>query len=291
MKNILILIIAITLASSSLQGQIYVGAKLGLAPSLMSFESQPNHKSNPIFLNPLAGVMVEIPIVFGFSIQPEVQFVTRGTKLKAIRTGNKAKAIIAEGNYFSDYSLDNLAEPEDRDNGKADEKERFDLPNLYENIKIKLNYVESQLMFKYEFIGGSNGLYLETGPFFSLGIGSKGTSTIVNQDGKKTSDNQLIANDASITENYTDLLKSYPNDLLLDFKPFKGDRQEFQFKKSDMGIAVGAGIYKELDMGRLYFDARILWGLKNINGKANSSASIKSRSAQFSITYLFPLGG
>lgn len=58
-----------------------------------------------------------------------------------------------------------------------------------------------------------------------------------------------------------------------------------------MGIAVGAGIYKELDMGRLYFDARILWGLKNINGKANSSASIKSRSAQFSITYLFPLGG
>ncbi|MBK9024156.1 MAG: hypothetical protein IPL69_09335 [Saprospiraceae bacterium] len=66
MKNILILIIAITLASSSLQGQLYVGAKLGLAPSLMSFESQPNHKSNPIFLNPLAGIMVEIPIVFGF---------------------------------------------------------------------------------------------------------------------------------------------------------------------------------------------------------------------------------
>ena len=72
MKNIIILIIAITLASSSLQGQLYVGAKLGLAPSLMSFESQPNHKSSPIFLNPLAGIMVEIPIVFGFSIQPEV---------------------------------------------------------------------------------------------------------------------------------------------------------------------------------------------------------------------------
>lgn len=291
MKNILFLIITITFTSYSLQGQLYVGAKLGLAPSLMSFESQPNHKSNPTFLNPLAGVMVEIPIVFGFSIQPEVQFVTRGTKLKAIRTGNKAKSIIGEGNYFSDYSLDNLAEPEDRDNGKADEKEQFDLPNLYENIKIKLNYVESQLMFKYEFIGGSSGLYLETGPFFSVGIGSKGTSTIVNQDGKKTSDNQLVANDASITENYTDLLKSYPNDLQLDFKPFKGDRKDFQFKKSDMGIAVGAGIYKELDMGRLYFDARILWGLKNINGKANSSATIKSRSAQFSITYLFPLGG
>lgn len=100
MKNILILIIAITLASSSLQGQLYVGAKLGLAPSLMSFESQPNHKSSPIFLNPLAGIMVEIPIVFGFSIQPEVQFVTRGTKLKAIRTGNKAKAIIAEEIIF-----------------------------------------------------------------------------------------------------------------------------------------------------------------------------------------------
>ena len=291
MKNILVLIIILACSTSSLFSQVYVGAKVGLAPSLLSFQSQPNHKSKPVIFNPLVGVVVEIPVVFGFSVQPEVQFVTRGTNLKAIREGAKAKAIIDEGNYYSDYSEDNLAEPEQRDNGVADEKERYNLPNLYENIKIKLNYLEGQLMFKYEFIGGSSGLYLETGPFFSMGISSKGKSTVVNQDGKKTSDEQLINNDASITENYTDLLKSYDNDLKLDFKPFKDDRNEFKFKKSDMGIAVGAGMYKELNMGRLYFDARILWGLKNINGKENSSATIKSRSAQLSITYLFPLGG
>lgn len=291
MKNILVLIIILTCSSYTLSGQIYVGAKVGLAPSLLSFESQPNHKSKPVIFNPMVGVVVEIPVIFGFSVQPEVQFVTRGTNLKAIREGSKSKAIIDEGNYYSDYSEDNLAEPEQRDNGVADEKERYNLPNLYENIKIKLNYIEGQLMFKYEFIGGSSGLYLETGPFFSMGISSKGKSTVVDQKGKKTSDEQLINSDASITENYTDLLKSYDNDLQLDFKPFKDDRNEFKFKKSDMGIAVGAGLYKELNMGRLYFDARILWGLKNINGKENSSATIKSRSAQLSITYLFPLGG
>ena len=120
---------------------------ISVATSVMSFESQPNHKSNPVIINPLAGVVVEIPIIYGFSVQPEVQFVTRGTNLKAIREGNKAKAIIDEGNYFSDYSIDNLAEPEQRDNGFADEKEQFNLPNLYENIKIKLNYLEGQLMF------------------------------------------------------------------------------------------------------------------------------------------------
>gem|GEM_PF-2142467 len=291
MKNILSIIILMATISAPAFSQIYVGAKLGLAPSLLSFQSQPNHKSNPTFINPLAGVMVEIPIVYGLSIQPELQFVSRGTNLKALRTGNKAKTIIDEGNYFSDYSQDNLAESDDRDNGLADDKEMYDLPNLYENIKIKLNYIEAQLMFKYEFIGGSNGLYLEAGPFYSMGISSKAKSTVVDQNGKKNSDNQLISNDASITENYTDLLKSYPNNLQLDFKPFNGDRKDFNFRKSDMGVAVGAGIYKEMDMGRLYFDARILWGLKNINGKENSSATIKSRSAQISVTYLFPLGG
>lgn len=291
MKNILVLIIILGCSTAPLFSQLYVGAKVGLAPSLLSFQSQPNHKSNPVILNPMVGVVVEIPVIFGFSVQPEVQFVTRGTNLKAIREGNKAKAIIDEGNYYSDYSEDNLAEPEQRDNGIADEKEKYNLPNLYENIKIKLNYIEGQLMFKYEFIGGSSGLYLETGPFYSMGISSKGKSTVVDQNGKKTSGEQLINNDASITENYTDLLKSYDNDLKLDFKPFKDDRNDFKFKKSDMGIAVGAGLYKELNMGRLYFDARILWGLKNINGKENSSATIKSRSAQISLTYLFPLGG
>ena len=56
--------------------------------------------------------MAEIPIVFG-SIQPEVQFVTRGSNLKAYRTGDKAKAVNEE-DYFSDWIiLDNLAKAED----------------------------------------------------------------------------------------------------------------------------------------------------------------------------------
>ncbi|MCO6460549.1 MAG: outer membrane beta-barrel protein [Saprospiraceae bacterium] len=290
MKNIF-LIILIAACSFQSKAQVYLGAKLGLAPSLLSYQSLSNHKSQPSWLNPVAGIMAEIPIVWGFSIQPEVQFVTRGSNLKAYRTGDKAKALIKEGDYFSDYSLDNLAKEEDRDNGFADQTEQFKLPNLYENISVKLNYIEAHLMFKYEFMGGGNGLYIEVGPYYSMGISSKGKSTLVNADGKKTSDTQLVNNDASLTENYTDLIKSYTSDYALNFKPFKGDKQNFTYKKSDMGLAFGAGLYKDLDMGRLYFDGRILWGLKNINGKPNTSSTIKSRSLQISVTYLFPLGG
>lgn len=290
MKNILFLCLLMTITFSS-KAQIYLGGKLGLAPSIMSYQSLPNHKSSPSWINPLAGVMVEIPIVYGLSVQPEVQFVSRGSNLKAIRSGNKSKALIKEGDYFSDYSLDNLAREEDRDNGFAEQTEQFKLPNLYENIKIKLNYIEAHLMFKYEFIGGSNGLYLEAGPYYSMGISSKATSTLVDSKNKKSSDAQLVGNDASLTENYTDLVKSYTSDYYLNSKPFKGDKKDFHYKKSDLGVAVGAGIYKELDAGRLYFDGRILWGLKNINAKANTSSTIKSRSLQLSITYLYPLGG
>lgn len=290
MKNIIILLFIVAFAAPS-TAQVYIGAKLGLAPSLMSYQSLASHKSQPSWLNPIAGVMAEIPIVFGFSIQPEVQFVTRGSNLKAYRTGDKAKAVIKEGDYFSDYSLDNLAKAEDRDNGFAEQTEQFKLPNLYENISVKLNYIEAHLMFKYEFMGGGNGVYVELGPYYSLGISSKGKSTLVNPEGQKTSSTQLTAIDASLTENYTDLIKSYTKDYYLDFKPMKGDKKDFTYKKSDMGLAVGAGLYKDLDFGRLYFDGRLLWGLSNINGKPNTSSTTKSRSLQLSITYLIPLGG
>ncbi len=290
MKKIIIFSLLL-LTSFTIKAQVYLGAKVGLAPSLLSHQSLPNHKSTPMWLNPLAGVIVEIPVVFGFSIQPEVQFVQRGANLKAYRTGDKAKPVIKEGDYFSDYSIDNLANPEDRDNGFADPTEQFKLPNLYENIKIKMNYLEGHLMFKYEFIGGGNGLYVEAGPYYSYAIGSKGTSTLVDEKGKKSSPTPLIEADASTTENYSDLVESYTKEYYLKFKPIKGDKKDFSYKKSDLGVAVGAGLYKELDTGRLYVDGRILWGLQNINSKTTASSAVRSRSLQVSITYLYPLGG
>ncbi len=288
-KSILTIMIMTMSCIASLNAQIYVGAKAGLAPSLFSYQSLPNHTSSPSFLNPLGGVMVEIPIIYGFSIQPEIQYVSRGTSLSAIRSGNKAKVIIKKGDYFSDYSEDNEAKEEDRNNGFADPTERFKLPDLYENIKINLGYIESHLMLKYEFIGGGTGLYIEAGPFYSLGISSSATSTLVDSGGKKTSDTQLIAIDGSTTENYTDLIKSYTNSYILNSKPFTGDKKDVIFKKSDLGLAFGAGMYKDFDSGRFYFDGRILLGLANINGKTNTSSTIKSRSLQLSVFYLFPI--
>ena len=290
MKNKISIAVILFLSMMQLNGQIYVGAKLGVAPSLISYESLPNHTSRIDIINPLAGLMVEIPIIYGFSIQPEIQYVRRGANLKAINSGEKAKVVIKEGNYFSDYSLDNEAREEDNYNGFAERTEQFKLPDLYENMKIKLSYLEAHLMLKYEFIGGGSGLYVEAGPYYAIGIGSKGTSTLVNGEGKVSSNKELTNIDGSLTENYTDLVASYTDIYRLNFQPFKGYKPDHIYKKSDLGIAVGAGLYRELGAGRMYFDARILMGLQNINNRANTSSTIKGRSLQLSATYLFPLG-
>lgn len=290
-KYIFFILLGISIIHINLNAQLYVGAKVGVAPSILKMENLPNHTTSPIFLNPLAGVIVEIPIIFGFSIQPEFQYVSRGTKLKAILDGSKANVVLGEGNYFSDYSLDTDYNQNNRDNGFADQYETFKLPDLYENDLIKLNYVETHLLFKYEFIGGGSGWFIQAGPYYSVGISSKGTGTLIDKDGSKTSsDFNLISNDASITEDYTDLVNSYPNNMQLSFSPFKGDRTSYNFKKGDFGLAVGGGMYKELNNGRLYFDGRILWGTKDFNRREGTSATIKSRSFQLAVTYLFALG-
>lgn len=291
MNKIFIAIAVLIGIQMSVKAQIYVGGKVGIAPSMMLMQKNPNHKSSPKILNMLAGVMVEVPIVGGFSIQPELQFVQKGTNLKP-RKGDKAKIVIPAGTYYSDYSIDQEVRAENNDNGLADEKERYTLPDLYENIKINLNYLESQILFKYEFVGGGSGLYVELGPYFAYGLSSKGTGTLVDSKKKKNSEAELIQNDGTTTDNYTDLVKSSNyTSLKLDFKPFKGDRQEFHYKKFDLGAVVGGGLYKDLGESRLYFDLRLLYGLSNINKVKNSSAKVRNVGAQLSITYLFPLGG
>jgi len=259
---------------------------------MMLIQNNANHKNNPKIFNFLGGVMVEIPVFAGFSIQPEFQFVQKGTKLKAYKSGAKAKVVIPEGTYYSDFTTDPEAKAEDNDNGLANVKETYSLPNLYEDITIKTNYLEGQLLFKYEFVGGGTGLYVELGPYYSLGLKSKGSSTLVDSKGKSKSDNQLVQTNGTNTSSYTDLVKSNPNSKLpLTFDAFKGDRKEYFFKKNDFGVLAGAGIYKDFDESRMYFDLRLLYGLTNLNKVAGSSSKIKNIGAQISITYLYPIGG
>lgn len=292
MKNILIAIAILISVPFIASAQIYVGAKVGLAPNMMLIQNNANHKNSPKVLNFLGGVMVEIPIFAGFSIQPEFQFVQKGTNLKAYKTGTKAKVIIPEGTYYSDYTTDPEAKAEDNDNGLANVKETYSLPNLYENIKIKTNYIEGQLLFKYEFVGGETGLYVELGPYYSIGLKSKGAGTLVDAKGKSKSANQLVQTTGINTTSYTDLAKSNPNNkLLLDFDPFKGNRKEYFFKKNDLGLLAGVGLYKELGESRMYFDLRFLYGLSNLNKVVGNSSKIRNIGTQLSITYLFPIGG
>lgn len=293
MKKLAIIVLCFSILSS-LHSQIYLGGKVGIAPSYFSFQnSQPNHKGGILIPNIMAGIMMEYPVVYGFSIQPEIQFVQRGSNLKANLKDNKGKVVIPEGNYFSD-NANNQKDDATYHNGLPETGETFKLPNLYENIRIKMNYIEAHLMFKYEMIGSSTGFYFEAGPYYSQGLKAKGSSTLIDKDKKKTSPTQLVAYDAAATQSYTDAVKSFPNVNKinrLDFDPFKEERPEYHLKKSDLGVAAGAGIYKELGVGRMYFDLRFLLGLTDIKQKKVTGSSIKSRSAQLSITYLYPIGG
>jgi len=305
MKNLILIITFFICFQQIGKSQIYVGAKVGISPSFINFENDANHISQLKIGQLLGGIMVEIPVYYGFSIQPEFQFVQKGTRLKAITKGSNAKAIIPAGLYYSDYLLGQTdTDSGTNDNGVADETkdktEIYSLPNLYENIKISTNYLEGMLLFKYEFMGGNVGFYTEVGTYYDYGLSAKGTGKLVDDQSNTKSNTPLIQLDGNSTKNYTDLIKSHPLDLFkLDFDPFSTEssdrqskyRKSYALKNSDFGAVIGGGIYMELGESRMYVDLRYLHGLININQLDLANSKVFNRDFQLSLTYLFPLGG
>jgi len=64
----------------------------------------------------------------------------------------------------------------------------------------------------------------------------------------------------------------------------------FDRKKTDVGIAAGAGLEFAMGPGSILLEGRYTWGLTNLNESDNESESLKNRSAFFAAGYSIPLG-
>lgn len=288
---ILLSLLIFALSSTDLHSQLYVGVKVGTGPSFYKFPGKTGpsaefEKNAPKYFNFLAGIMVEYPVFAGFSIQPEIQYLTKGARRIDNRTDDPA---FYQGHYFSD--INNSNENQHR-NGVANEGETFFLPDLYRDIEVKMNYLDIPILLKYEFFGGGQGFYVETGMAFSFGL--KGTISAKMKDinDLAESENALYDWNGNEVYNYSDLLLTYPvsDQLQLAYDPFK-ENDELFLKKSETSFIIGGGSYFEIGLFRLYADLRYLHGISNLNAQTTQKASkVNSRSVQLSATLLYPIG-
>ncbi|MBK9254535.1 MAG: outer membrane beta-barrel protein [Saprospiraceae bacterium] len=281
----LLLVVALSSMSSILYGQLYYGIKLGLSPSTYTVAEDINYKTSPTIFNLLGGVSLEYPIIYGLSVQADVQYTRRSGHFNS----DLSRQAIAGGTFYSDYLTD--IDITSNNNGVGESNERFSLPNLYDNYTLRVGYIENHIMLKYEFMGGDKGYFIQAGPYFGIGISAGMSKTFT--DDKKSKENgsgTLIRADGRKTNNYNAVLSSYDkSDLLkLETNPFEERSAIFDMSKVDVGIAVGGGMYKELGSGRMYFDGRFLLGASNLF-KDEEFNKLKSLAFQLSVMYMFTL--
>ena len=286
LKSLIIICLIMCWQATSI-GQIFLGAKAGIAPSFISFPKDSKfEKSNPGLTNMLFGVILEYPVIYGFSIQPELQYVS----VSATRKSNRGKIdnqVWDEGDYYSEFSDENR-------NGVAEKGETFYIPDLYRDLSVKLHYLELPILFKYEFLGGETGYYIEAGPGFSYAIKGSASSRLVDKGGEKDSEKVMFNASGKEEHNFTDLMTTYNDGVIggkaLNYNPFKENKNtDIELRKFNMSLNVGGGMYYEMGTGRFYFDLRYAMGIKNLKKNAVHS-KIKTHSIQLSVTYLIPMG-
>jgi len=280
-----VIALALSSMSSIIYGQLYYGIKLGLSPSTYTVAEDINYKTSPAIFNLLGGVSLEYPIIYGLSVQADVQYTRRSGYFKS----DLSRQAIAGGTFYSDYLTD--IDITSNNNGVGESNERFSLPNLYDNYTLRVGYIENHIMLKYEFMGGDKGYFIQAGPYFGIGLSASMAKTFT--DDKKSKENSsgtLIRADGRKTNNYNAVLSSYDkSDLLkLETNPFEERSAIFDMSKVDVGIAVGGGMYKELGSGRMYFDGRFLLGTSNLF-KDEEFNKLKSLAFQLSVMYMFTL--
>jgi hypothetical protein len=266
-----------------INAQLYYGVKLGVSPSTYTITEDFTYNIQPIPFNFLAGISVEYPIYYGFSVQLDAQYTQRRGNFKS----TFERRAMAGGTFFSDFLTDN--DVNSNDNGQSEEGERFFIPDLYDNYRLTAGYLENHLMLKYEFMGGDRGYYIQAGPFFSIGLHANMQRKLSDKNGSFENTNvTMIRADGRRTSNFNALLSSYDtNNLLrLETNPFNERESVFDMSSTDFGLAFGGGMYKELSSGRLYFDARFLLGSQNLL-KDEDFNKLRSMALQLSVMYMF----
>ena len=151
--------------------------------------------------------------ILWFLHSTELQYVRRSVEKIANR---KIDPAINGGYYFSDSGDQNR-------NGIAEEDEIFFLPDLYENIKLKLEYLELPVLVKYEFFGGTYGLFVESGIHLGYSFGGVVISRMVSKDKKMNQIQDLLTSEGSEVYSFSDLLSTYdtPEGLGISYSPYK----------------------------------------------------------------------
>ncbi len=205
------------------------------------------------------GATADIPFGGRFGLQPSILFSQRGNKLSYIPVNSST-----DKNSLSSTQ--------------------------------SLNYIEVPMLFKYKLGSPDFGFALMAGPNFAFGINGKHTDV-----GSVT----VPVTSGGTTKNVTYKINETDKDIRF------GDKVNSNFKGFDAGFTFGIGTYFDIgESGKLIIEARYTAGFSNIlNSKYVSQptvdplkllikdfnainnqdfvSSVKSRSAQLSIGYLF----
>ena len=314
--NIIVLFVLNYLLTTSCFGQVYLGLKAGLAPSTLSIQN-PDSKidKKTKWLNYLGGLVLEYPVIAGFSIQLEAQYTSKGYRL--IANPERSTPFLEAGYYFSDYIDENQVN-NINDDGVVQQNEAFFLSDLYKDKNIILHYIEIPLLFKYEFVGNLLGYYVEIGPYYARGIKGIGEISIKDIIGNKefiASDIQKeypdvssdylripIGRDGSDAFVYDFLVESYLQQVerkdFFEFDSFDQSRKSNKseqlvttdyLNRNDIGFNIGGGIALDMGESRFYFGLRYAYGTFNL-GDSKQNVH-RNHSFQASATYVYPFGG
>lgn len=198
----------------------------------------------------VAGLAVDIPLLGGLRLQPEVLYVQKGS-LQDSELGAPWGEI-----EFTDGSS------------------RY----VYDNLDERLHYLEVPLLLKYEFVGGRFGFHLLGGAALSLGLSGKLKRTLVDREGNP----YFSELDKTYNSYYQDEYDR-PTSFDMEF----GDSESDTYHPLDIGVAFGGGTYIQVGAGRAILGARYVLGLSNMF--IDDSREQKNNSLQISLGYAIPL--
>ena len=148
--------------------------------------------------------------------------------------------------------------------------------DIFSETNEKLNYLTIPVHLKMHFRGKTLGSYVLAGPEFNFALSGTFSTNWVDQNGKIVKDVENVLNANGIPSTGDIEFGSGAND---DYSSF------------DFGIALGGGLYYELEVGKLTFDARYFFGMSNLVNTEDDDIKLKNRNLMVQIGYAFPIGG
>lgn len=163
------------------------------------------------------------------------------------------------------------------------ENSRFQLSNqngetigIWVNSNEKLNYLTIPLHLKMHFRGKALGSFIMAGPEFNFALSGTYSNSYVDQNGKVVQGAEEILNTNGIATSGDIEFGSGANDIYTSF---------------DFGIALGGGLYYELEFGKVTFDARYYFGMSNLINTDDNDTKLKNKNLMIQVGYAIPLGG